>query len=70
MTNKVCPYYDEVIIHGFDFFISSKGHYYNSKITEFINTYILNKGSKHKNNLEYQYVSQLIKKNTVKRLNN
>ena len=63
-------YYNEVIIHGFDFFINSKSHYYNSKIAELINTYILNKGSKHKNNLEKEYVDKLVKNNTIKSLNN
>ena len=60
--------YDEVIIHGFDFFQDSKGHYYNSKIIQLINTYILNKGFKHNNELEQKYVKKLIKNNTVKRL--
>ena len=60
--------FNEVIIHGFDFFINTKGHYYNSKITELINTYILNKGSKHSNELELEYVNKLLKNNVIKSL--
>ena len=60
--------YEEVIIHGFDFFQNSKGHYYNSKMIQLINTYILNKGHKHNNELEQKYVKKLIKNDNIKRL--
>ena len=60
--------YNEVIIHGFDFFINSKSHYYNSKIASIINEYFLRKGKKHDNNKEKNYVEKMIRNKQVKRL--
>ena len=60
--------YNEVIIHGFDFFINSKSHYYNSKIASIINEYFLKKGKKHDNHKEKDYVEKMIINKQVKRL--
>ena len=60
--------YNEVIIHGFDFFINSKSHYYNSKIASIINEYFLKKGKKHNNHKEKDYVEKMIINKQVKRL--
>jgi len=60
--------FDEVFIHGFDFFIDSKSHYYDSKIYNFINQYILNKGHKHDNIKEHKFVQNLINNQKVNRL--
>jgi hypothetical protein len=60
--------FDEVFIHGFDFFIDSKSHYYDSKFYNFINKYILNKGHKHDNLKEQKFVQNLINNGIVKRL--
>ena len=62
--------YEDIYIHGFDFFINSKSHYYDSKLTNFVNENILNKGHKHDNQKEYDFVNSLIDKNKIKRLVN
>ena len=62
--------YEEVYIHGFDFFINSKSHYYDSKLKNFINENILNKGHKHDNQKERNFINNLIDKNKIKRLAN
>ena len=52
--------FEKVYIHGFDFFINSKAHYYDSKLMNFVNNKILNKGHKHNNEHERNYVEKLI----------
>ena len=52
--------FEKVYIHGFDFFINSKAHYYDSKLMNFVNNKILNKGHKHNNEHERDYVEKLI----------
>ena len=52
--------FKKVYIHGFDFFINSKAHYYDSKLMNFVNNKILNKGHKHNNEHERNYVEKLI----------
>jgi len=60
--------YEDIYIHGFDFFINSKSHYYDSKLMNFVNENILNKGHKHDNQKEYDFINDLIDKNKIKRL--
>ena len=60
--------YKNVYIHGFDFFIHSKSHYYDSKLMNFINENILNKGHKHNNQKEHDFINNLIDTNKIKRL--
>ena len=60
--------FENVFIHGFDFFINSKSHYYDSKFYSFINNYILHKGYKHDNNKERIFIQNLIKEGKIKRL--
>ena len=61
-------YFDNVIIHGFDFFIESKTHYFDSKIQRFLSNYILKKGHKHNNKREKEYVDKMILHQKIKRL--
>ena len=61
-------YFNNVVIYGFDFFIDSKTHYFDSKFERFINNYILKKGRKHDNKKEKEYVDKMILNKKIKRL--
>ena len=61
-------YFDNVIIHGFDFFIDSKTHYFDSKIKKIISDYITTKGYKHNNKMEQDYVNKMILNEKIKKL--
>ncbi len=55
-------HYDEVTIHGFDFFISTKGHYNDSKFTHWlIRRGIIKKAKKHDLTAEKSFVNALLK---------
>ncbi len=61
--------YNEVIIHGFDFFQDSKAHYYDNSLSKLlIKNNIIKKGQKHNNILEKEFVIGLIDKNKLKTL--
>lgn len=61
--------YNEVIIHGFDFFQESKAHYYDNSLSKLlIKNNIIKKGQKHNNILEKQFVNNLINENKIKTL--
>ena len=61
--------YENVIIHGFDFFQSGKEHYYDSNFMKKIaNLKIMKKAKKHDNVGEKKFVQSLIKKNKIIRL--
>jgi len=62
--------YDNIYIHGFDFFINSKAHYYDSKLMTFVNNNIVNKGHKHDNDKEYNFINHLLDENKIRRLKN
>ena len=63
--------YNEVIIHGFDFFQESKAHYYDNSLSKLlIKNNIIKKGQKHNNILEKQFVNNLISDNKIKTLEN
>ena len=62
--------YDNIYIHGFDFFINSKAHYYDSKLMTFVNNKILNKGHKHNTEKEYNFIKNLIDEKKIRRLKN
>ena len=62
--------YDNIYIHGFDFFINSKAHYYDSKLMTFVNNKILNKGHKHNTEKEYNFIKNLIDNKKIRRLKN
>ena len=63
--------YNEVIIHGFDFFQESKAHYYDNSLSKLlIKNNIIKKGQKHNNILEKQFVNNLISENKIKTLEN
>ena len=58
--------YNKVIIHGFDFFEKSKGHYFDNIIKTFlINNGMIKMGHKHNNILEKEFVNQLINEKKV-----
>ena len=53
--------FNKVIIHGFDFFIDSKSHYYENIFFKImIDIGIINKGGKHDMISEKKYVENLI----------
>ena len=59
-------HYDKVIIHGFDFFKKSAGHYFDNKIKTFLlNQGIIKIGIKHDNISEENFVNQLINEKKV-----
>ena len=61
--------YDKVIIHGFDFFQTSKDHYFDTKIKKILIKYgIINMGNKHDNVAEQIFVNKLIAQNKVNTL--
>ena len=63
--------YNEVIIHGFDFFQESKALYYDKSLSKLlIKNNIIKKGQKHNNILEKQFVNNLISENKIKTLEN
>ena len=63
--------YNEVIIHGFDFFQDSKAHYYDNSFSKLlIKNNIIKKGQKHNNILEKEFVNGLIGENKIKTLKN
>ena len=65
---KICDRYnyDKVIIHGFDFFKKSTGHYFDNKIKTFLlNQGLIKIGAKHDNILEENFVNQLINEKNV-----
>ena len=58
--------YDKIIIHGFDYFQTSKEHYYdNYFFKKIINMKILKKGEKHDNIGEKLFVENLIAEEKV-----
>ena len=58
--------YKNVYIHGYDFFINSKGHYYDGRIVKFFkNNNILKRGFKHNNNLEKLFILNLLKSKRI-----
>ena len=60
--------YNYVYIHGYDFFINSKGHYFDNKFIKSLkNNNLIKKGRKHNNNLEKSFILKLI---TNKKLKN
>ena len=62
--------YEKIIIHGFDFFQNSKGHYYDNILSKTLNRFnIIKRGKKHNNKTEKQFVNNLIKNNKVVTLN-
>lgn len=62
--------YKEVYIHGFDFFIDSKSHYFDNKlISSLKNKGIIPKAKKHDMNREKAYIDNLILDGKLKILN-
>ena len=61
--------FETVIIHGFDFFIKSKTHYFDNKITKFlINNNLISKGKKHSMDQEKKYIEKLISNRIIHQL--
>ncbi len=62
--------YKEVYIHGFDFFIDSKSHYFDNKLISVLkNKGIIPKAKKHDMNKEKTYISNLIENGKLNILN-
>jgi hypothetical protein len=61
--------YNKVIIHGFDFFTTSKNHYYDSKIKKWFYNNIYTLAKKHNVTKEMNYVNNLIKHKKIYQLN-
>lgn len=62
--------YKSVVIHGFDFFIYSKEHYFDSKIKKWIYNNLLTRGKKHNTKKEMDYINKQIKLGKVRSLKN
>lgn len=62
--------YKSVVIHGFDFFINSKEHYFDSKFKKWIYNNILTRGKKHDTQKEMDYINEQIKLGKIKTLKN
>jgi len=61
--------FDEVIIHGFDFFIDSKAHYNDQKwMNWLIQIGVIKKASKHDMKSEKQFVENLLSTGKIKKL--
>lgn len=61
--------FDEVIIHGFDFFIDSKSHYHDVFWKKWlIDKGIIKKGGKHNMQAEKDYIKKLLSEDRLKRL--
>tara|TARA_B100000315_G_C14321654_1_gene471064 strand:- start:95 stop:712 length:618 start_codon:yes stop_codon:yes gene_type:complete len=58
--------YQQVIIHGFDFFIDTKLHYNESLLIKWLINYgIIKKASKHDMTAEKQYIEMQIQENNI-----
>lgn len=58
--------YEQVIIHGFDFFQDGKEHYFDSKLVKTLSNFkVFNKAGKHDNLGEKKFINDLIIKNKV-----
>ncbi len=59
-------HFEEVYLHGFDFFIDSKAHYNDSPVTRFlIDRGIIKKAQKHDTQKEKEYITSLIEKGII-----
>ena len=61
--------YNQVIIHGFDFFTVSKNHYFDSKIKKWFYNNFYTLAKKHDVKKEMNYVNNLIKNKKILLLN-
>lgn len=62
--------YKSVVIHGFDFFINSKEHYFDSKLKKWIYNNLLTLGRKHNTQIEMNFINNQIKIGNIKLLEN
>ena len=61
--------YKTVVIHGFDFFIDSRYHYYDSFfIKKILDMGLTNRSKKHDNFSEKKYVEELVKNKIICKL--
>ena len=61
--------YNDVYIHGYDFFINSKGHYFDNKFVKSLKNHnFIKKGFKHNNELEKSFILNLIKNKKIKKI--
>ena len=58
--------YKNVIIHGFDFFMNSRHHYYDSYLLKkILDMGLTNRAKKHDNSAEKKYVETLVNNNKI-----
>ena len=58
--------YKNVVIHGFDFFVYSRHHYYDSYfLKKILDMGLTNRGKKHDNLAEKKFVDELIKNKKI-----
>ena len=62
--------YKSVVIHGFDFFIDSREHYFDSKFKKWIYNNLYTLGKKHDTQIEMDYIHHQIKIGRIKLLKN
>ena len=71
-TNAICwamEHYEDVTIHGYDFFQKAKNHYFDGKLMNIaIKSGIKKYGKKHSLKDEKEFVFSLIKQNKIKQL--
>ncbi len=57
--------YKRVVIHGFDFFINSKEHYFDSKVKKWISNNLYTPAKKHNTQNEMNYIQSQIKMGNI-----
>ena len=68
-TNSILwamPQFENVVIHGFDFFQNGKEHYFDGEVKSwFFNQSWLKKGEKHNHKQEKKYILELLKNKKI-----
>ena len=63
--------YKNVYIHGYDFFINSRAHYFDNKFIKSLkNKNFIKKATKHNNKIEKNYVQRLLNTNKIMEIKN
>lgn len=62
--------YKRVVIHGFDFFINSKEHYFDSKLKKWISNNLYTPAKKHNTQIEMDFIHNQVKIGNIELLEN